>query len=121
MTRKTVIFIVEGNTDKTALENIFRKIYKNKNINVEVTQGDITSDAAIKDEDLENVIFSLVKNYMDDKNFVNQIYGRLFRCLIRMELMYQKQLLFREIQKNSIIQKVQFLVRIGRRLLTEMK
>ena len=41
MTRKTVIFIVEGNTDKTALENIFRKIYKNKNINVEVTQGDI--------------------------------------------------------------------------------
>ena len=47
MTRKTVIFIVEGNTDKTALENIFRKIYKNKNINVEVTQGDITSDAAI--------------------------------------------------------------------------
>ena len=36
MTRKTVIFIVEGNTDKTALENIFRKIYKNKNINVEV-------------------------------------------------------------------------------------
>ena len=50
MTRKTVIFIVEGNTDKTALENIFRKIYKNKNINVEVTQGDITSDAAIKDE-----------------------------------------------------------------------
>lgn len=38
MTRKTVIFIVEGNTDKTALENIFRKIYKNKNINVEVTQ-----------------------------------------------------------------------------------
>lgn len=67
MTRKTVIFIVEGNTDKTALENIFRKIYKNKNINVEVTQGDITSDAAIKDEDLENVIFSLVKNYMDDK------------------------------------------------------
>ena len=32
MTRKTVIFIVEGNTDKTALENIFRKIYKNKKI-----------------------------------------------------------------------------------------
>jgi hypothetical protein len=66
MTRKTVIFIVEGNTDKTALENIFRKIYRHKNINVEVTHGDITSDTDIEDKDLEEVIFSLVKKYMNE-------------------------------------------------------
>jgi hypothetical protein len=66
MTRKTVIFIVEGNTDKTALENIFRKIYRHKNINVEVTHGDITSDTDIEDKDLEEVIFSLVKKYINE-------------------------------------------------------
>lgn len=31
-TRKTVVFIVEGNSDKKALEKIFQKIYKRKDI-----------------------------------------------------------------------------------------
>ena len=30
--KKAVIFIVEGNSDKQALERIFQKIYKTKNI-----------------------------------------------------------------------------------------
>ena len=31
-TKKVVIFIVEGSSDKKALEKIFQKIYKHKNI-----------------------------------------------------------------------------------------
>ena len=47
-TKKTVFFIVEGNTDKSALENIFRKIYKYRNIRFEFTNGDVTSITNIK-------------------------------------------------------------------------
>lgn len=39
---KAVIFIVEGATDKRALENIFKKIYRYKDIHFEFTHGDIT-------------------------------------------------------------------------------
>ena len=43
-TKKTVLFIVEGPSDKSALEKIFRTIYRrNKNIEFKFTQGDITS------------------------------------------------------------------------------
>ena len=38
-TRKSVFFIVEGNTDKTALEKIFKTIYKYKDIRFEFTNG----------------------------------------------------------------------------------
>lgn len=41
---KAVIFIAEGATDKRALENIFKKIYRYKDIHFEFTHGDITSD-----------------------------------------------------------------------------
>lgn len=42
--KPTVLLIVEGTSDKTALEKIFKKLYKFKEINFEVTEGDITSD-----------------------------------------------------------------------------
>lgn len=43
--KKTIIFIVEGSSDKAALENIFKKIYRrNKEIDFGFTNGDITSD-----------------------------------------------------------------------------
>ena len=45
--KKTIIFIVEGSSDKAALENIFKKIYsRNKEIDFGFTNGDITSDVA---------------------------------------------------------------------------
>ena len=41
--RKTVLFIVEGPSDKSALEKIFKKIYKrNRNIDFKFTDGDIS-------------------------------------------------------------------------------
>lgn len=46
--KKTIIFIVEGSSDKAALENIFKKIYRrNKEIDFGFTNGDITSDPTV--------------------------------------------------------------------------
>ena len=39
MMDKAVIFVVEGKTDKTALENIFKKIYRHRDIQFEFTRG----------------------------------------------------------------------------------
>src|SRR5699024_8256045 len=63
--KKTVFFIVEGKTDKTALEKIFQAIYKNKNIRFEFTNGDVTSDDAINKNNVCEAIYNRVKCYKD--------------------------------------------------------
>ena len=53
--KKTIIFIVEGSSDKAALENIFKKIYRrNKEIDFGFTNGDITSDPTVTIANVEN-------------------------------------------------------------------
>lgn len=62
---KVVIFIVEGATDKRALESIFRKIYRNRTVRFEFTHGDITSDETMCKQNVEDEIYQYVKSYMD--------------------------------------------------------
>jgi len=64
--RKTVFFIVEGNTDKTALEKIFKSIYKHRDIRFEFTNGDITSDDLVNKINVSEVIYKKIKKYMTD-------------------------------------------------------
>lgn len=64
--KRTVFFIVEGHTDKTALEKIFKAIYKNKNIRFEFTSGDITSDDSMDKAKVYDVINKKVRKYIDD-------------------------------------------------------
>lgn len=67
-TRKTVLFIVEGSSDKTALEKIFKKIYRrNRNIEFRFTSGDISTDPKTTIENVEKRIYTLVKAFLDDK------------------------------------------------------
>ena len=66
-TKKVVIFIVEGNSDKKALEKIFQKIYKHKNIVFKFTDGDITSDETMNIYTVCDVIYDKVSEYMKDK------------------------------------------------------
>ncbi|MBD5475608.1 MAG: hypothetical protein HDR17_06465 [Lachnospiraceae bacterium] len=75
-TRKTVLFIVEGSSDKTALEKIFRSIYKNnKNIEFKFTDGDISSDETTTKENVEDRIYQIVYEFMKDKKLnKNDIY-----------------------------------------------
>lgn len=65
-TKKTVIFIVEGSSDKKALEKIFQGIYRHKNVVFRFTDGDITSDEKTSKENVCDVIYKKVKNYIDE-------------------------------------------------------
>ncbi len=64
---KAVVFIVEGATDKKALENIFKKIYQHKEIHFEFTCGDLSSDENINTGNIESEIYKLVDAYRKDK------------------------------------------------------
>lgn len=66
-TRPVVLFIVEGASDKTALKKIFQKLYKLKEINFQVTAGDITSDKSTTVQNVEDKIYKIVKEFIDDK------------------------------------------------------
>ena len=79
-TKKTVLFIVEGASDKSALEKIFRTIYRrNKNIEFKFTQGDITSNPNLQDllestksyeqvwRTIEKQIYQTVQEFMRER------------------------------------------------------
>lgn len=65
--KKAVVVIVEGSSDKKALEKIFQKIYKHRNIVFKFTGGDVTSDETINENNVCDIIFQKVKEYMQDK------------------------------------------------------
>ena len=70
--KKTIIFIVEGSSDKAALENIFKKIYRrNKEIDFGFTNGDITSDPTVTIANVENRIYETVQEVIKDKKLKN--------------------------------------------------
>lgn len=66
--KKTVLFIVEGISDKEALEKIFKQIYKNnKEIEFTFAQGDISSDENTTEMNVEDKIYNIVLDFMKDK------------------------------------------------------
>lgn len=70
--KKTVIFIVEGSSDKAALESIFKKIYRrNKEIDFGFTNGDVTSDPTVTIANVENKIYEAVQSVIKDKKLRN--------------------------------------------------
>lgn len=65
--KKSVIFIVEGSTDKDALENILKKIYKgNKEIVFIITSGDITTNSCTTLDNICEKIYEFVLNKMKE-------------------------------------------------------
>lgn len=63
-----MLFIVEGTTDETALEAIFKCIYKrNKNIEFRFTHGDLSSDETSTQHNIEERIHNVVLEFMKDK------------------------------------------------------
>lgn len=75
--KKAVVFIVEGKSDKAALEHIFKIIYKHKNVTFEFTRGDLTSDETLTLEDIQQAIYEKVEAYVKEnklnKNHIWQI------------------------------------------------
>lgn len=77
-TKKMVIFIVEGKTDKTALEMIFRRLYsKQKEIRFEFMNGDITSNYENNITNVEAKVYEKVdecmKRYKLEKSDIFQV------------------------------------------------
>lgn len=68
---KVVLFIVEGYTDKTALKQIFQKIYKNKGIHFAFTHGDVTSDDNNTIKNIEEVLYSYILGFKKDNKLEN--------------------------------------------------
>ncbi len=66
--RKTVLFIVEGVSDKAALEKIFDRIYKyDRRIVFRVTNGDISSDSSVSVKNVEEKIHKWLLREMRTK------------------------------------------------------
>lgn len=71
-TKKSIIFIVEGPSDKYALEKIFKKIYRrNKEIDFGFTNGDVSTDPTVSVDNVENKIYEAVQNVIKDKKLKN--------------------------------------------------
>lgn len=66
--KKTVLFIVEGPSDKSALEKIFKVIYKgNRNIDFRFTSGDISSDTSVTVTNVSDKIYDFVDEFLKDR------------------------------------------------------
>ena len=67
-TKKTVLFIVEGPSDKAALEKIFKSVYRrSKNIEFKFTSGDISSNFKAKPENVEKRLEQILTDFLNDK------------------------------------------------------
>ena len=70
--KKAIIFIVEGPSDKSALEKIFKKIYRrNKKIDFGFTNGDITSNPMTTLDNVEDKIYEAIQDVIKDKKLKN--------------------------------------------------
>jgi hypothetical protein len=69
--KKIVLFIVEGPSDKGALENVFRKIYRNNRIiHFEFIGGDISSDQKVCISNVCNKINEQVDYYLRSQKLI---------------------------------------------------
>lgn len=78
LTKKVVLFIVEGVSDKQALNNILRKLYQNsREIKFEITNGDATSNPDTSVDQVELQVKKIVRTYITDnklrKNDIFQV------------------------------------------------
>lgn len=67
--KKVVLFIVEGPSDKQALEKIFQKIYADQDIVFKFTSGDLTSDKHSDVSNIEKRIYDIVLRLMNENKF----------------------------------------------------
>ncbi|MDR1906227.1 MAG: hypothetical protein LBQ27_04840 [Clostridiales bacterium] len=62
--KKLLLFIVEGSTDKIALENILKKIFSDKKICFKTIYGDVTSEEETTVENIDGKIAAYVKDFL---------------------------------------------------------
>ena len=67
--KEAVIVIVEGYSDRDALDGILRQLYKNKNHAFAFAMGDITSDEDSNPDNIEEKTYMLAKTASDNKKW----------------------------------------------------
>lgn len=73
--KKTVLFVVEGFSDRDALKRIFKKIYINRQIEFCFTKGDITSDKSVSINNVEDKLYKIIKSFFNQSKMnVSNIY-----------------------------------------------
>ncbi|WDV44431.1 hypothetical protein PV797_12930 [Clostridiaceae bacterium M8S5] len=68
-TKKVILFIVEGITDKTSLGGIIDKLIKNEKIRFYISNGDITSDSSTNTQNAVKKVNEHVKRFLDGYSF----------------------------------------------------
>lgn len=63
--KKAVVFVVEGQTDKDALEHILKVLYKDKQIEFVITSGDITTREDVTVANVENMLADTVEKVLN--------------------------------------------------------
>lgn len=113
--RKAVIFIVEGKSDKKALEHIFKVIYKHKNVTFEFTRGDVTSDETLTLNDIELIIYGKVEAYMKEKKLNKNHIWQIVQIFDTDGTYIQKVQLLQVRQRSFIILLRKYLVMIEKK------
>ena len=62
--KKVVLLLVEGFSDRNALKKIMQRIYKNRLLVFEVTQGDITSDKSSDESEWKKYYCKLTGSFI---------------------------------------------------------
>ena len=67
--KKVVLILVEGFSDRHALEKILQRIYKHRQIVFEVTCGDITSDETVTKDTVVDRINAIVRAHISQSKY----------------------------------------------------
>ena len=68
-TKKVVLFIVEGFTDKTALGAILTNLLENESVRFAITEGDITTRADVRDPNVISCLNGFIKRELERNAF----------------------------------------------------
>ena len=70
-TKKVMLFIVEGITDKISLGEIISRLIKNQNVRFYIINGDVTSDGATNQKNAVDKMASRINRYCKN-NFLKR-------------------------------------------------
>ena len=69
MTRKLILFLVEGETDKTSFGLVFSEIFEDKEIEFQIYRGDITTSYEVDSRNVIKKINEEIKSFMDREHY----------------------------------------------------
>ncbi len=81
MTKKLILFLVEGITDKISFGIIFSEIFSDKNIEFQIIHGDITSDYSISHQNIKEKIKKQIDKFLEKEHFKKSDIKKIFHIV----------------------------------------